>query len=115
MHVQLSVVLHMLTGFVSTNQLTLRNSKKIRFFQCSGKRKGRCHRGEGERKHHPLHSEQLMNQEFHKLQKDSSKQETKMKKSSVGLSKRLPPPSAQETQSDESGSVSCGKKIQEHK
>lgn len=34
---------------------------------------------------------------------------------SVSFSQRLPPQSAQETQSDESGSVSCGKKTQEHK
>lgn len=52
--------------------------------------------------------------EFHKLQKDSSKQETKRKKFSVGFSKRLPSQRAQETQSDESGSASCGKKTQEH-
>lgn len=34
---------------------------------------------------------------------------------SVGFSKRLPPQSSQETQSDESGSASFGKKTQEHK
>lgn len=79
-HVQVSAVLHTLTGFVSTDQLTLRNNKKIGFSSTLGKRK------EEEEKESLTHYIQSswwtkIPRGTGRLQKDSSKWETKRKKS----------------------------------
>lgn len=59
-----------------------------------------------------------MNQDstrYRKIAERFFKMGNKKEEISVSFSKRLSPQNAQDTQSDESGAVCCGKKTQEHK
>lgn len=111
---QVSVVLHTLTGFVSTNQLTLRNSKKFRFFPVLWKKERKMSQGKRRRKASLTTFRAADEPRVPQVAEIFFKTGNQKEETQCWLLKEAPTPSAQETQSDESGSAFCGKKTQEH-